>query len=853
MAEKKVIIVESPTKAKTIRRFLGSDCTVVASNGHIRTLPKTDLCIDIKNGYKPEYVIDETKEKVISQIKSELKGADELILATDEDREGESISWHLVEVLKPKMPTRRMVFHEITKKAILDAFSKGRDLDMNLVHAQEARRVLDRLFGYTISPVLWSKLSNKSLSAGRVQSPGLRLVVDRERIRMTFRKSEYWDLRATFKEGFSADIDTVDSKRVANGKDFDGDTGKYIASSKVVLLSKADAVELAKGLADSTFTVTDVREKQVSQRPAAPFITSTLQQEGNRKLHMSARDTMRVAQALYEKGYITYMRTDSPSLSQEGTHAAREAALQLYGADYVPRDARYYSAKSSNAQEAHEAIRPAGERFRSPEETDLTGRELELYTLIWKRTLASQMKDAVKQNTTVTIDAVTGDGKKTVFSTTGVRIEFPGYIRVYVEGSDDPDAALEDKEAPLPKVAPGQVLSRKKVEEVYHETKEPNRYTEASLVQALEKLGIGRPSTYASIIERLFDKKYLIKDNGNLVPTFIGFGVIQLLEKYFDDRIDYGFTSDMETGLDEIAEGKLDELQFLKNFYEGVSGLDQQVRNNRVRINAKDVKKLELPQLSEENSIYLGPYGPYVKDDEGRFISVPDDWIPATVTNEKVRELCRTGNQKTETKTNVPQKLGETSDGQVILYCTGKFGDYWQIGDRARTDDIRRFKVPKEYVGNREVSPEVVERFFSLPRTIGASESGEPITADIGKFGPYIRCGNDFRSVKGSDELFSITEEQAREIFNTPKESGKKASAKESSSKGRTASPRRNSGAQAVVDFGDVDGKNLGLYSGKYGFYLRHGDENIRIAKEYQHDEEACKAMTRETAISFLK
>ena len=847
MAEKKVIIVESPTKAKTIRGILGSDCTVVASNGHIRTLPKNDLCIDIRNGYKPKYILDETKEKAIAQIKSEMKSADELILATDEDREGESISWHLVEVLKPKMPYRRMVFHEITKKAILEAFKNGRDLDMNLVHAQEARRVLDRLYGYTISPVLWSKLSNKSLSAGRVQSPGLRLVVDRERTRLTFKKSEYWDLKAVFAEGFAASIDSVDTKRVANGKDFDSDSGKYNANSKVILLSKADAVALAKALSGSTFTISDVKEKQVIQKPAAPFITSTLQQEGNRKLHLSARDTMRVAQSLYEKGYITYMRTDNPALSQEGIRAAREAALALYGSDYVPADSRQYSAKST-AQEAHEAIRPAGERFVAPEDTGLTGRELELYSMIWKRTIASQMTNAVKQNTTVTIDAQTSDGRKTVFSTTGVRIEFPGFIRVYVEGSDDPDAALEDKETPLPLVAPGQVLKANKIEEIGHETKEPNRYTEASLVQTLEKLGIGRPSTYASIIDRLFEKNYVIRDNGTLVPTFIGFGVIQLLERFFGDRIDYGFTSDMENALDEIAQGKLDELQFLKSFYEGEKGLDSQVRSNKAKINSKDIKKLDIPQLGEESSIYLGPYGPYVRDDEGKFISIPEDWTPASVTDEKIRQLKASGNQKAETKTNVPQKIGETADGQPILYCTGKFGDYWQIGDRAKTEDIRRFKVPKEHIGNKEISAEAVMRYFSLPRTVGQAANGEAITADIGKFGPYIRCGNDFRSIKSSNDLFTITEEEARAILDAPKESSKG-----SSSRAKTASSgKKEASNQAVVDFGDYDGKSLGIFHGRYGYYLRHGKDNISLPKDYKQNEAACKAMKREEAISLL-
>ena len=848
MAEKKVIVVESPTKARTIRKFLGQDCIVVASNGHIRTLPKNDLCIDIKNGYRPKYVIDESKEKVISQIKSELKGADELILATDEDREGESISWHLLEVLKPRIPSRRMVFHEITRKAILEAFENGRDLDMNLVHAQEARRVLDRLFGYTISPVLWSKLSNKSLSAGRVQSPGLRLVVDRERTRLSFRKSEYWDIKATFKEGFSANIDSVNGRRIANGKDFDSESGEYIGGPKVLLLSKDDAIELVKDLAGGEFKITDVKEKQVTQRPAPPFITSTLQQEGNRKLHMSAKDTMRIAQSLYENGFITYMRTDNPALSQEGTMAARSAAIALYGKDYVPEKPRSYYAKSSNAQEAHEAIRPVGETFRTPEQTGLTGRELELYTLIWKRTLASQMMNARKLNTIVTIEVKGNDGKTAIFSTTGVRIEFPGFIRVYVEGTDDPDAALEDKETPLPALEVGQILHAKKVEDVLHETKEPNRFTEASLVQTLEKLGIGRPSTYATIIDRLFEKNYIVRDNGTLVPTFIGFGVIQLLERYFGNRIDYSFTSDMENGLDEIAKGKLDELQFLKNFYEGEMGLENQVLENKIKINSKDVKKLELPQLSEENSIFLGPYGPYVKSDEGKFISVPGEWIPAAVNNDMVRSLRTNGNKADSAKSNGPETMGQTPDGLPILYCTGKFGDYWQIGDRSKTEDIRRFKVPKEHVGNKGLDSETVLKYFALPRTIGTSETGEALIADMGKYGPYIRCGNEFRSVKTSSELFDITEQEAREIFKAPKETAKKGSAR-----GKASASRRNSSAEAVVDFGVHEGKSLGIYYGRYGYYLRFGERNLAIPKEYKNNEEACKAMSKETAISLIK
>ncbi|MCF0261680.1 MAG: type I DNA topoisomerase, partial [Sphaerochaetaceae bacterium] len=735
--------------------------------------------------------------------------------------------------------------HEITKKAIVEAFEKGRSLDMNLVHAQEARRVLDRLFGYTISPVLWSKLSNKSLSAGRVQSPGLRLIVERERTRLTFKKSEYWDVKASFKEGFFSSIDTIDGLRVANGKDFDSESGKYNENSKVVLLSQEDAQKLVDGLKDSAFTILDIKEKQVSQRPAPPFITSTLQQEGNRKLHMSAKDTMRVAQSLYENGFITYMRTDNPALSQEGINAAREAVVALYGQNFVPEESRQYSAKSVSAQEAHEAIRPAGEHFKTPEETGLSGRELDLYTLIWKRTLASQMTNAQKLNTTVVINADSADGKKTVFTATGVRIEFPGFIRVYVEGSDEPDAALEDKETPLPLLKQGQVLTVSKLEGLSHETKEPNRYTEASLVQTLERLGIGRPSTYASIIDRLFEKGYVVRDAGTLVPTFVGFGVIQLLEGYFGDKIDYGFTSDMESGLDMIAEGKLDELQFLKNFFEGDNGLDQQVKANKVKINSKDVKKLNLPQLNEE--IFLGPYGPYVKDQNDNFVSVPGEMTPSSITDEAIAKLRAGGSAKSDEKAsaNVPVKIGESENGQPILYCTGKFGDYWQLGDKAMSDDVKRFKVPKKYVGNTAINIEKVLNYFALPRTIGTDASGETIIADVGKYGPYIKCGNDFRSVKDSDQLFEITEQEARDIFSTPKEELKKASKAKAASNAKAGT--------ATVDFGEHEGANLAIMHGKYGYYLKHGDTNYRISKEYQQNEEACKAMTKEVAISFIK
>jgi DNA topoisomerase-1 len=592
-----LVIVESPTKAKTIRKFLPKNYVIEASMGHIRDLPQsaTDIPekfkkeewakigVNVEEDFAPLYVVPKGKFKVITDIRKKMHDADVLYLATDEDREGEAISWHLLEMLKPKIPVKRMVFHEITKTAILKALEDTRDVDMRLVHAQETRRILDRLVGYTVSPLIWKKIAY-GLSAGRVQSAGLRLIVERERERIRFRSATYWDLEAQFNKSgqnggdFKGKSISWNGKRIATTKDFDESTGKLLASKEdnIHVLNGDEADQLVKTLGQAAFTVLSVEEKQFTQRPSVPFITSSLQQEANRKLSMTARDAMRTAQSLYEQGFITYMRTDSPSLSGEAIKGARSAVEGLFGNDYLSPEPRQFASKNKGAQEAHEAIRPAGAEFKHPKETGLSGRELALYELIWMRTVASQMADAQKLSVSVRVE-----GKKAsetvLFTATGSRILFPGFLRAYVEGSDDPDSALEDREVILPAMKTGDQVSLKSLDALTHTTKPPARFTEASLVQQLEKEGIGRPSTYASIIDTIQDRGYVRKLGNALVPTFTGVAVMQLLEKYFENLVDYKFTSEMENSLDEIAEGKLEHLPYLKKFYSGKTGLAEQV------------------------------------------------------------------------------------------------------------------------------------------------------------------------------------------------------------------------------------------------------------------------------------
>lgn len=857
MSEKKLIIVESPTKAKTISKFLDGNCKIVASNGHIRTMPKDGLCVDIKNGYQPEYIEDEAKSKIITQLKAELKNSDELILATDEDREGESISWHLIQVLKPKIPYRRMVFHEITKKAILAAFNNGRELDMNLVHAQEARRVLDRLYGYTISPVLWSKLSNKTLSAGRVQSPGLRLIVDREKLRLSYKKAEYMDIEALFDENFKCKLDTYKGKKIATGKDFDSETGKYTGTSKHLLLTSDKTQAIVDALKNCGYSVTNIKEKSVTQKPYPPFTTSTLQQEGNRKLRLSAKDTMKLAQSLYENGFITYMRTDSTALSQEGIEAARVAAKNLFGDEYVADSPRHYQTKSANAQEAHEAIRPSGEVFKLPEETGLSGKELALYRMIFNRTLACQMKDSKKFTTTYTVSAFSPENSQksddvcATLTTSGTRIDFYGYLKVYVEGTDDEESQDEDEQVILPKLEVGDRLKLKNIGVNSHETKAPARYTEASLVRELEKKGIGRPSTYASIIDRILEKRYVLREGSALIPTFTGFGVVNLLENYFKNRIDYQFTSQMEEDLDKIASGEKPEVEYLTSFFEGDNGLQKQIQDVKNSIDSKKVKKLTLPQLKEENFITLGPFGPYVQNTEGKFVSVPESWTPASVTDEMIENL-KNGNDSSDSNSSSPAVVGKTDSGLPILYCTGRYGDYWQIGNKAETSDVKRLKVPNDLKG-KVLSGDTIAALFNLPRIVGTDESGNEISAALGRYGAYIKCLDDYRNIKNTEDLLTITEAEARQIFSMPKSSTSRSTAGKTAKSGGSSSKSQNKAVNAIKDFGDWEGQNLAIRSGRYGFYLKYGNDNFRIPVEYRKDEAACMEMSKEEAVSYLK
>ncbi len=847
MAEKIFVIVESPTKAKTIRKFLPGNYTVDASIGHVRDLPKsaadipkklkgeewTKLGIDVENGFKPLYVTPKGKGKVVRELKKKLKDADLLLLATDEDREGESISWHLVDILKPKVPVRRMVFHEITKKAIERALETGRDIDIDLVNAQETRRILDRLYGYTLSPLIWKKISY-GLSAGRVQSPGLRLIVDRERDRIQFVKAVYWDLSAQISpepgkenELFEAKLESVNNKKISSGKDFDPLTGEILANKDVLILTEESALELEEALTGSDWKVLSVGERSFKQRPSPPFITSTLQQDGNRKLRMSARETMRTAQRLYEQGFITYMRTDSPTLSSEGISGAIESIKRLYGNDFVTETPRQFTSKDKGAQEAHEAIRPAGEVFVHPDETGLTGRELSLYSLIWKRTLASQMKDADKISTTAKIEA-----GNAVFSATGTRIKFPGFLRVYVEGKDEPEAALDDKETFLPELKEGNKVFLNNLSSLKHETKPPARYTEASLVSQLEKMGIGRPSTYASIINTLFDRQYVRRQGTSLVPTFTGFAVIQLLETHFNYLIEYSFTSEMENALDDISMGKIDRLKYLEKFYLGKNGLKIQVENREKEIKPDEARTIKLPHLGPIEGIKVGKYGPYFiqqseSGEESIHASIPEEIAPADLSESDILEII-------ELQKNGPVPLGTDPETGMNIYClTGRYGAYFQLGEK--TDEIpkpKRASLPKGKKP-RDVTIEDALRQLSLPRLVGMHpDTGLEVRVNEGRFGPYIAHNEEFRSLKKDDDLFTVTLDRCVEILAEPK--------------------RGRGGATILKDFTGDKKTPLKIIDGRYGPYIKYGKKNIKLPDD-KKDKKAIELLTVEEVRAIIK
>lgn len=846
MSDKKyLVIVESPTKAKTIRKFLPSNYIVEASMGHIRDLPQSaadipaaykkeewaKLGVNVNDNFEPLYVVPKDKKKIITDLKAKLKTVDGVYLATDEDREGESISWHLLELLKPKVPVKRMVFHEITKTAIQKALKDTREVDEQLVRAQETRRILDRLYGYTLSPLIWKKIAY-GLSAGRVQSTGLKMIVERERERMRFKKSNYWDIKAEVhptkdkKAAFEAKLSALGKVRIAGGKDFDGLTGKLTDPKKVVLLDEKKAKELAKKIEKGEWKVASVEEKTFNSKPAVPFITSTLQMEANRKLGMSSKDTMRTAQRLYEEGLITYMRTDSPNLSQEAINAARNMVVDLYGKEYLHPEVRQYKAKSKGAQEAHEAIRPAGSEFTHPDKTGLSGRELALYELIWKRTMATQMREAEKASMTIKINVDDAE-----FSASGTRILFPGFLRVYVEGSDDPDLALEDKEVILPVLKKGDAVNPTSIQPLPHETKPPARFTEASIVQALEKEGVGRPSTYASIIGTILDRGYVRKDGPALIPTFTGMAVIQLLERHFEHLVDYSFTSEMEESLDKIAYGEEDWLKYLKTFYKGKGGLAKKVEEQDKKIKPDESRTIQIEKDGEILDIKVGRFGPYViekKDKEEIHASIPEDIAPADLSAEQIQELL-------ENQAKGPVPIGKDPKTKQNIYClVGRYGPYFQLGEATEENPKpKRASLPKGKDPKTATLEEAIQA-LSLPRELGNHpETGKPILANNGRFGPYVLCDGVFRSLKKEDNLFTIDLKRAVELLSEEK------------------TGRR--GIKTLREFGVVAKlkKKASILEGKYGPYIKVGTKNITLPED-KRDPKVIEQMTEAELASIV-
>jgi DNA topoisomerase-1 len=814
--------------------------------GHVRDLPASadeipptykdkewaTLGVNVENQFDPLYVVPKSKKKVVKELQAALKEADELILATDEDREGESISWHLMQLLKPKVPIKRMVFHEITREAIREALKNCRDIDENLVHAQETRRILDRLVGYTLSPLLWKKIA-WGLSAGRVQSVAVRLLVQRERERRAFKSGGYWDLKATLeqdKNPFEARLIALGGKKIATGSDFDPNTGKIAKGRDVILLNEADVIALKERLHDKVWTVTNTEEKPTTRKPYPPFTTSTLQQESNRKLGLSARDTMRIAQSLYEQGYITYMRTDSVHLSDEAIAAARTCVEAMYGKAYLSPKPRQYTTKSKGAQEAHEAIRPAGNRFRTPKETRLGGQELALYDLIWKRTVACQMAEARLTQIAVNIDV-----EDAGFRSSGKRIDFPGFFRAYVEGSDDPEAALENQEVILPPLKVGDRPTCRELEAITHETQPPARYTEASLVKTLESEGVGRPSTYATIIGTIADRGYAQMRNKALVPTFTAFAVVTLLEKHFPDLVDTSFTSKMEQTLDEIATGEAQWLPYLQNFYLGTEGLENQVKVREKQIDPSTAKAVILENL--EATVKLGKFGPYLEMQNGGGVitaSIPSDLTPADLSPEQVETLLR---QKTEG----PEKLGLHPDtGEPIYVLIGSYGPYVQLGDATESHPKpKRASLPKG-MKPEEVTLETAVGLLSLPRMLGTHPvSGAKIQASLGRFGPYVvhdqgKVGKDYRSLKAEDNVLTITLERALALLAEPKRS-------RGGSRGTSKQPLRELGNHPE------DSQPINIYDGPYGPYVKHGKVNVSIPEG-----ETPESLSLEKALQLL-
>lgn len=861
---KKLVIVESPTKATKIGGFLGSDYVVESSIGHIRDLPQSAadipakikdqpwarLGVDVDNGFEPVYVVSRDKKPHMTKLKGLLKDASELYLATDEDREGEAIAWHLLDELKPKVPVRRMVFHEITESAIRHAVENPREIDMDLVEAQEARRILDRLYGYEVSPVLWKKVMS-GLSAGRVQSVATRLVVARERERMAFRVASYWDIAGSFDAGegheqriFPARLHAVDGARVATGSSFTAQ-GELKASSsgqQVVHLERSRAENLVRALADTEFEVRSVESKPYTRKPYPPFRTTTLQQEASRKFGFSASRTMQTAQRLYENGHITYMRTDSTTLSSTAVDAARAQVRELYGADFLPDAPRTYASKVKNAQEAHEAIRPAGESFKTPAQTGLRGDEFRLYELIWMRTVASQMKDAQGRSVSIRLGGAAASGEDCVFAASGRVITFHGFLKAYVEGADDPSAETDDREARLPAVSEGDRVTAASLEADGHQTKPPARYTEATLIRELEEREIGRPSTYASIIGTILNRGYVYKKGTALVPAWIAFSVTRLMEEHFSRLVSYEFTAQMEDVLDEIASGRRDRNSELAEFYFGEGDADgagdrEGLKRLVTELGEIDAKELAtFPIGGPDSGIHLrvGRYGPYVEgpDDDGNAFAkranVPDDLPPDELTVEKAVELLANPAGEEKALGNHPET------GLPVVAKNGRYGPYVT---EVLPEDAPKSAKPRTGSLFKSMSLETVSlddavKLLSLPRVVGVDpESGDEITAQNGRYGPYLKKGTDSRSIEGEEKLLTITLEEALAIYAQPKQRGRAAA----------SAPLKELGADPV------SGQPLVVKDGRFGAYVTDGEYNATLRKD-----DSIEEITLERAAELL-
>ena len=852
----KLVIVESPAKARTIAGYLGKGYVVESSIGHIRDMPDkaaeiptkyrneawARLGVDVDHDFEPLYVVNSDKKQQVSKLKQLLKNADELYLATDEDREGEAIAWHLKEELKPRVPTRRMVFHEITPEAIARAVANPGEIDQGLVEAYQTRRVLDRLYGYEVSPVLWKKVMPQ-LSAGRVQSVAVRLVVDRERERIAFRPAQYWDLEAEFAkiqtetlaendvDRFTATLVSVDGRRVAQGRDFSsiGELRSAEGNGSAVLhLDGNAAAALAGRLAASSFAVKSVERKPYTRKPYAPFRTTTLQQEASRKLGFSAKYTMSIAQRLYENGHITYMRTDSVTLSQTALNAARTQARQLYGAEYVPDQPRIYDSKVKNAQEAHEAIRPAGDSFKTPPQAGLSGDELRLYDLVWKRTVASQMKDATGESVSVRVAGRSSSNEEAEFGASGKIINFYGFLKAYVEGADD-DAERDDSQRRLPPLAEREALRvvEDSLKPAEHATRPPARYTEATLIKELEDREIGRPSTYASIIGTILDRGYVFKKGSALVPSFVAFAVVTLLERHFAHLVDYEFTARMEDALDDIAAGEAERVPWLRRFYFGADGEEglKEMVSDLSEIDARDVSSF--PLAGTDIVVRVGRYGPYLERD-GQRVNVPEGTAPDELTPEFAEELL--------SRPSGDKILGtDPESGKTIVAKAGRFGPYvTEVLDEDAPASAKPHTASLlKSMDLDSVTLDDAVRLLTLPRTLGEVD-GEPVTVQNGRYGPYVKRGSESRSLESEDQLFTVTLDEAKALLAQPKPRGRAARA-------AAAPPLKELGEDTA------SGKPIVLREGRFGPYVTDGETNASLRKG-----DTIESITPQRAIELL-